>query len=102
MHVIGAAGESVRELFLKSPAAVGCIGHIHTDGNSCYAEKFIEMGVAHLHGIGKSRTHLVESTNSSIRDNLARFNRRSKRYSKKLDSTLLLYFHRKQFRITIK
>jgi len=105
--VIGATGESVREPFLKSLAAVGCIGHIHTGGNSCYAEKFRETGVAHLHGIGrgKSRTHLVESTNSSIRDNLARFNRRSKRYSKKLDmldSTLLLYFHRKQFRITIK
>ena len=89
-------------------AAVGCIGHIHTGGNSCYAEKLRETGVAHLHSIGrgKSRTHLAESTNSSIRDNLAGFNRRGKRwYSKKLnmlDSTLLLYFHRKQFRITIK
>ena len=99
--MIGATGESVRELFLKSPTAVGCIGHVHTDGNSCYAEKFREMGVAHLHSVGrgKSWTHPAESTNSSIRDNLAKFNR----YSKKLDmpdSILLLYFHRKQFRIT--
>ena len=45
------------------------------------------------------------ASRSSIRDNLTRFSRRDKRYSKKLDmlnSTLLLYFHCKQFRITIK
>jgi insertion element IS1 protein InsB len=48
---------------------------------------------------------LIESINSSIRDNLARFNRKSKRYSKSfeaLNDTLLLFFHRKQYNINIK
>jgi hypothetical protein len=45
----------------------------------------------------KAQTHLIESSNSSIRDNLARFNRKSKRYSKSLDMlviTLELFFNR--------
>ena len=33
----------------------------------------------------KSEKHLIESSNSSIRDNLARFNRKTKRYSKSLE-----------------
>jgi len=44
----------------------------------------------------KAETHLIESSNSSIRDNLARFNRRSKRFSKSLpmlQATLDLFFH---------
>ena len=91
------------ELFLKSPATVRCTRHVHTDGNYHYAEKFRETGVAYLQSNRpwKSQTHLAESSNSNIRDNLARFNRRSKKLDM-LDSTLLLYFHRKQFRITIK
>lgn len=78
--------------------AVGNIAHIYTDGNSCYTEMFSEMGIGYKHSIerGKSQTFLVESSNSSIRDNLARFNRKSKRYSKCLDildDTLFLFFH---------
>ena len=33
----------------------------------------------------KRETHLIESSNSSIRDNLARFNRKTKRYSKSFE-----------------
>jgi insertion element IS1 protein InsB len=47
--------------------------------------------------ITKAQTHLIESSNSSIRDNLARFNRRTKRYSKSwemLRITLTLFFNR--------
>jgi len=47
----------------------------------------------------KAETHLIESSNSSIRDNLARFNRRSKRYSKTiwmLETTLELFVHRRE------
>ena len=43
----------------------------------------------------KRETHLIESSNSSIRDNLARFNRRTKRFSKSLfalKDTLKLFF----------
>ena len=81
---------------------MGDIGRIYTDGNSCYSAKFSEIGISHLHCIspGKSQTHMIESVNSSIRDNLARFNRRSKRYSKSLEmleATLLLFFHYKKY-----
>ena len=47
--------------------------------------------------ITKAETHLIESSNSSIRDNLARFNRKSKRHSKvmgMLKITLDLFFNR--------
>ncbi|MDR2243832.1 MAG: hypothetical protein LBE15_00270, partial [Burkholderiales bacterium] len=76
----------------------------YTDGNSCYSEMFARIGISELHRVapGKSQTHLIESINSSIRDNLARFNRRSKRYSKSfeaLNDTLLLFFHHKQYKI---
>lgn len=86
---------------------VGSIGHIYTDGNSCYEEMFKAIGISHIHSIerGKSATHLIESSNSSIRDNLARFNRKSKRYSKSyelLDATLLLFFNKKNFDSKIK
>jgi len=50
--------------------------------------------------ITKAQTHLIESSNSSIRDMLARFNRRSKRYSKSwemLRITLNLFFNRHMF-----
>lgn len=94
-------------MYEKAKAVVGNIGHVYTDGNSCYAEEFKRYGINDIHSIenGKSQTHLIESTNSSIRDNLARFNRRSKRYSKRLDmlnDTLLLFFHAKNFHIKIK
>ena len=45
----------------------------------------------------KSQTHLIESSNSSIRDNLARFNRKTIRYSKSLEMlriSLDLLFHK--------
>jgi len=72
---------------------------IYTDGNSCYALAFLRHGVLEPHQITKAQTHLMESFNSSIRDNLARFNRRSKRFSKSremLEATLDLFFHTKR------
>jgi IS1 family transposase len=94
-------------LYHAARRAVGEIAHIYTDANSCYSEMFAKIGISKLHSIerGKSQTHLIESVNSSIRDNLARFNRKSKRYSKRLDmldDTLLLFFHSKQFAINNK
>lgn len=44
------------------------------------------MKIPEQHTMTKSETHLIESSNSSIRDNLARFNRKSKRFSKNLYS----------------
>ena len=67
---------------------------------------FAKIGISKLHKVapGKSQTHLIESINSSIRDNLARFNRKSKRFSKEfepLNDTLLLFFYQKQHNINI-
>jgi len=80
---------------------------IYTDCNSCYSSKFAEIGISEIHmaNPNKSQTHMIEAVNSSIRDNLARFNRRSKRYSKcikMLDDTLLLFFNQKTYNISKK
>lgn len=51
--------------------------------------------------MGKSQTHMIEAINSSLRDNIARMNRKSKRYSKSLpmlQGTLELFFYYKQYK----
>lgn len=73
------------------------IAAIFTDANSCYQLAFERHGVPEPHTQTKAETHLIEAQNSSIRDNLARFNRRSKRHSKSLEmleATLTLFFNR--------
>ena len=75
------------------------IALICTDANSCYRLAFTRYRVPEEHVQSKAHTHLIESSNASIRDNLARFNRRSKRYSKSwemLEATLLLFFNRQR------
>ena len=55
------------------------------------------LAIPEPHTQTKAQTHLIEASNSSIRDNLARFNRRSKRFSKSmpmLQLTLELFFNR--------
>lgn len=87
--------ESALALLAKAERAVGRIGTICTDANRCYELAF--AGLPERHVVGKAHTHLVESSNASIRDNLARFNRRSKRHSKSWDMlgiTLDLFFNR--------
>ena len=78
--------------------AVGEIAAIFTDANSCYRLAFQRNGVPEPHTQTKAQTHLIESSNSSIRDMLARFNRRTKRASKcpkMLEITLDIYLARK-------
>jgi len=87
-------------LYDKAEAIVNKILFVYTDANSCYDKAFALRGLSHKHFITKTQTHLIEATNSSIRDNLARFNRRSKRYSKSLDMlarTLILFCNYKTF-----
>ncbi|MCL2382133.1 MAG: hypothetical protein FWC64_11215 [Treponema sp.] len=103
-YVIGAMNQSYAfELYQKVKREVGEIKQIYTDGNYCYRQAFHEtqkIPETHIVAKGKSQTHMIEATNSSIRDNLARFNRRTKRYSKSnemLDCTLKLFFQRKSF-----
>lgn len=84
-------------LYRKVKQRIPSIATIYTDANSCYRLAFQRNGVPEPHVQTKAQTHLIEASNSSIRDNLARFNRRSKRYSKSLqmlDLSLTLFFHR--------
>jgi IS1 family transposase len=78
--------------------AVGQIEAIFTDANSCYGLAFERHGVPEPHTQTKAQTHLIESSNASIRDMLARFNRRTKRASKTLQMlkvTLDIFLSRK-------
>ena len=63
---------------------------IFTDANSCYDVAYKNIKEKHI--MTKAETHLIESMNSSIRDNLARFNRRSKRFSKTLEMLHITLF----------
>jgi IS1 family transposase len=60
--------------------------HLYSDANSCYDVAFAQLGVTEPHTMTKAETHLIEGSNSSICDNLARFNRRTKRYSKTISA----------------
>jgi IS1 family transposase len=96
-HIGDQGTRSAMAIYRLAKQAVGCIEHIYTDANSCYRVAFERHGVSEPHVETKAQTHLIEASNSSIRDNLARFNRRSKRFSKKqqmLDATLTLFFNR--------
>jgi insertion element IS1 protein InsB len=69
------------------------IGILCTDGYDAYG-RFI---VAKQHVVTKAETALVESKNSLLRLHLARFNRRTRRYSKAFDmihSAVLLLFNK--------
>jgi IS1 family transposase len=84
--------DSAIAIYRLAKQAVGEIGAIFTDANSCYALAFAR------HRVSEPQTHLIESSNASIRDMLARFNRRTKRSSKSqhmLEVTLDLFFNRK-------
>lgn len=83
-------------LYRKVKQRIPNIAIIYTDANSCYRLAFQRHAVPEPHVQTKAQTHLIEASNSSIRDNLARFNRRSKRFSKSfqmLDLSLALFFH---------
>jgi insertion element IS1 protein InsB len=68
------------------------IKHLCTD----YYDVYSKYKIAKHHHRTKSETSLVESKNSLIRHYLARFNRKTKRYSKSIDmithSLFLLFF----------
>ena len=69
------------------------INMLCTDGYEAYKK----YRIAKSHVVTKAETALVESKNSLIRHYLARFNRRTKRYSKALDMiahSLLMLFNK--------
>ena len=69
------------------------VGLLCPDGCKCYRGR--NLGKEHV--VCKSQTTLVENKHSLIRHYLARFHRRTRRYSKALDMiyySLLLFFHK--------
>ncbi len=70
---VGAAQELYKQVQHHSIAIAA------TDGNYSYG-KVIPKRTVHI--VDKAETCLVEAKNSSLRDMLARLNRRTKRYSK--------------------
>ena len=69
------------------------IEYLCTDSNASYGS----YRLARHHIISKSETCLVESLNSSMRDMLARLNRRTKRFSKSMEMlrlTLVMFFNK--------
>ena len=80
--MIGVGKTTAKAIYNKVKRLRPNIEHIYTDENSWYDVVFEEMKIPEPHTMTKAETHLVESSNSSIRDNLARFNRKTKRFSK--------------------
>jgi IS1 family transposase len=96
-HIGDKGVDSAMAIYALACQAVGQIDTIFSDANSCYHLAFARLGVDRPHIQSKAHTHLIESSNASIRDNLARFMRRSKRFSKTrdmLEVTLTLFFNR--------
>ncbi len=96
-HIGDKGVDSATAIYRLAVQALGRIDTIFSDANSCYHIAFDRLGVDTPHIQTKAQTHLIESSNASIRDNLARFMRKSKRFSKTaqmLDITLALFFNR--------
>jgi IS1 family transposase len=98
-HIGDTGVHSAIAIYKLAKAAVGQISAIFTDANSCYRLAFQRIGAREPHEQTKAQTHLIESSNASFRDNLARFNRRTKRASKSqnmLEITLDIFLARKR------
>ena len=94
---IGEGLKCASKIYLKAKNKTGKILQIYSDANSCYDVAFNKLEIQESHVMTKAETHLIESSNSSIRDNLARFNRKTKRYSKSLEMlyiTLELFIYK--------
>jgi IS1 family transposase len=105
--VVGTDSYNAVKLFNKTKKVVGKVKKIFTDENSSYSVWYARIGISQKHCAVpcKKETHMIEAVNSSMRDNLARFNRRSKRYSKSLElleCTLILFFHYKKYKCNTK
>jgi len=95
--VIGVGNSAAKAIYNKIKRLRPNIAHIYSDANSCYDVVFKELQIPEPHTMTKTQTYLIESSNSSIRDNLARFNRKTKRFSKDIKAlayALKLHFYR--------
>jgi len=80
--VIGWGLEAAKAIYRKVKSLRNNVVHFYSDANSCYVVAFKQLRIPEPHTMTKTETHLIESSNSSIRDNLARFTRKTKRFSK--------------------
>ncbi|MBP9792089.1 MAG: IS1 family transposase [Rickettsiales bacterium] len=74
------------DLAMRIKRSCDKINYLCTDGNKTYSY----YRLAKQHVVSKSETCLVENLNSSLRDMLARLNRRTKRFSKWVDAQINL------------
>jgi IS1 family transposase len=97
-HVGDTGVRSAIAIYTLAKAAVGTIGAIFTDANSCYHIAFERIGALEPHEQTKAQTHLIESSNASLRDMLARFNRRTSasKTLQMLEITLDIFLARKR------
>lgn len=103
-HIGDQGVRSAIAIYGLAKAAVGQIGAIFTDANSCYHLAFERIEANEPHQQSKAQTHLIESSNASFRDMLARFNRKTKRASKSLEMlkiTLDIFLARKRLQSPI-
>ena len=84
-HIGDKGVASAMTIYQLAKQAVGAIAAIYTDANSCYHLAFERIKATEPHRQTKAQTHLIESSNASFRDMLARFNRKTKRASKTLE-----------------
>ena len=102
--MIGEGIASGIRLYKQVKRKIGRIGCIYTDANGCYDVAFKRHNVGERHIMSKAQTPLIESSNSSIRDKLGRFNGGTKRFSKSwdmLNGTLLLFFNKSMINLAI-
>jgi IS1 family transposase len=89
--------ESCKKIVERVKARVEGVERFYSDANSCYRETFKRHFPCDKLTVTKAETHLVESSNSSIRDNIVRFNRRTKGYTKGIEmlkKTLEIFFNK--------
>ena len=67
---IGKGITVAKELYTKVKSITPNIQKIYTDGNSCYDIAFKELGIDNILEIskGKTKTHIIEAINSSLRE----------------------------------
>ena len=98
-HIGDQGVRSAIAIYDLAKAAVGQISAIFTDANSCYRLAFERIKMDEPHRQTKAQPHLIESSNVSLRDMPAGFNRKTKRASKTremLQITLDIFLARKR------
>jgi IS1 family transposase len=93
----GVGPAAARSIYRKPKALRPKLSPIYTDANSGYRVALSQTEAKEPHTMTKRETHLIKRSDNRLRDHLARFNRKTKRFSKTpemLRITLDLFIHR--------